>query len=34
MGKLNDLQNKRFTIEQGGGKEKVKKQHDAGKKTA
>lgn len=34
MGKLNDLQNKRFTIEQGGGEEKVKKQHDAGKKTA
>lgn len=34
MGKLNDLQQKRFTIEQGGGEAKIKKQHDSGKKTA
>lgn len=34
MGKLNDLQQKRFTIEQGGGTDKIKKQHDSGKKTA
>ena len=34
MGKLNDLQQKRLTIEQGGGTEKIKKQHDDGKKTA
>ncbi|MEE1047930.1 MAG: carboxyl transferase domain-containing protein, partial [Clostridia bacterium] len=34
MGKLNDLQKKRFAIEQAGGEEKIKKQHDAGKKTA
>lgn len=34
MGKLNDLQQKRLTIEQGGGTGKIKKQHDSGKKTA
>lgn len=34
MGKLNDLQQKRLTIEQGGGADKIKKQHDSGKKTA
>ncbi|MBD9008933.1 MAG: methylmalonyl-CoA carboxyltransferase [Clostridiales bacterium] len=34
MGKLNDLQQKRLTIEQGGGAEKIKWQHENGKKTA
>ena len=34
MGKLNDLQQKRLTIEQGGGAEKIKQQHENGKKTA
>lgn len=34
MGKLSDLQEKRFAIEQGGGADKIKKQHDDGKKTA
>ncbi len=34
MGKLNDLQKKRYDTLQGGGDEKIKKQHDAGKKTA
>ncbi len=34
MGKLNDLQQKRYATLQGGGAEKIKKQHDAGKKTA
>ncbi len=34
MGKLDDLQQKRLTIEQGGGADKIKKQHDSGKKTA
>lgn len=34
MGKLEDLQQKRFEIEQGGGADKIKKQHDSGKKTA
>ena len=34
MGKLEDLQQKRFAIEQGGGADKIKKQHDSGKKTA
>lgn len=34
MGKLNDLQEIRQTIEQGGGTDKIKKQHDNGKKTA
>lgn len=32
--KLTDLQNRRRTIEQGGGEAKIKKQHDAGKLTA
>lgn len=34
MSKLNELQQKRAAIEQGGGPDKIKKQHDAGKKTA
>lgn len=34
MGKLNDLQQKRLTIEQGGGDKKIAQQHDSGKKTA
>lgn len=32
--KLNDLQLRRAAVEAGGGEEKIKKQHDAGKKTA
>lgn len=32
--KLTDLQNRRRVIEQGGGEEKIKKQHDSGKLTA
>lgn len=34
MGKLDDLQQRRSVIEQGGGAEKIKKQHSNGKKTA
>lgn len=34
MGKLDDLQQRRSVIEQGGGAEKIKKQHGDGKKTA
>lgn len=34
MGKLNDLQKKRLTIEEGGGAELIKEQHNNGKKTA
>lgn len=34
MGKLNDLQEKRLTIEQGGGADLIKEQHNNGKKTA
>lgn len=34
MGKLDNLQQRRAVIEQGGGADKIKKQHDAGKKTA
>jgi len=34
MDKLNDLQYRRSIIEQGGGADKVKKQHDSGKLTA
>ncbi|MEG1441112.1 MAG: carboxyl transferase domain-containing protein [Oscillospiraceae bacterium] len=34
MGKIDDLQQKRFVIEQGGGADKIKKQHESGKKTA
>ena len=34
MGKLNDLQEKRLTIEEGGGTELIKEQHNNGKKTA
>lgn len=34
MGKLDYLQQQRAVIEQGGGAEKIKKQHDDGKKTA
>lgn len=34
MGKLDDLQKKRTTIAQGGGEDKIKRQHDSGKKTA
>ena len=34
MGKLDDLQQRRSVIEQGGGAEKIKKQHSSGKKTA
>ena len=32
--KCTDLQNRRAVIEQGGGKEKIQKQHDAKKMTA
>ncbi|WP_278335892.1 carboxyl transferase domain-containing protein, partial [Petroclostridium xylanilyticum] len=32
--KLNDLQHRRSVIEQGGGADKVKKQHESGKLTA
>lgn len=32
--KLTELQNRRAAIEAGGGAEKIKKQHDSGKKTA
>lgn len=32
--KLNDLQLRRAAVEAGGGEEKIKKQHEAGKKTA
>ncbi len=32
--KLNDLQNRRAVIEQGGGAAKIEKQHQSGKKTA
>ncbi len=34
MGKTEDLQNLRRQIEQGGGPNKIQKQHDSGKKTA
>lgn len=34
MGKLSDLQEKRLTIEQGGGADLIKEQHNRGKKTA
>ncbi len=34
MSKLDDLQQRRAVIEQGGGAEKIKKQHSSGKKTA
>lgn len=34
MDKLNDLQHRRRVIEQGGGTERIKKQHDSGKLTA
>lgn len=34
MDKLNDLQNRRAAIEQGGGAAKIDKQHQSGKKTA
>lgn len=34
MGNLSDLQEKRFKTLQGGGADKIKAQHDAGKKTA
>ena len=34
MGKIEELQQIRRTIEQGGGADKVKKQHESGKKTA
>ncbi len=34
MSKLDDLQARRSVIEQGGGKDKIEKQHDSGKKTA
>ncbi len=34
MSKLDDLQARRAVIEQGGGKSKIEKQHDSGKKTA
>lgn len=34
MSKLDDLQQRRSVIEQGGGVEKIKKQHSSGKKTA
>ncbi|MBE5040651.1 acyl-CoA carboxylase subunit beta [Ructibacterium gallinarum] len=34
MSKLDDLQQRRSAIEQGGGVEKIKKQHSSGKKTA
>ncbi len=32
--KLNDLQQRRMAVEAGGGADKIKKQHEAGKKTA
>lgn len=34
MGKTEDLQNMRAAVEQGGGPDKIQKQHDSGKKTA
>lgn len=34
MGKLNELQQKRLNLEQGGGKDSIEKQHQSGKKTA
>ena len=34
MSKLDDLQQRRAAIEQGGGADKIKKQHSSGKKTA
>lgn len=34
MGKIDELQQKRSLVEQGGGADKIKKQHDSGKKTA
>ncbi len=34
MSKIEELQQKRSIIEQGGGVDKIKKQHEAGKKTA
>ena len=34
MGKSDDLQKMRSAIEQGGGADKIKQQHDDGKKTA
>lgn len=34
MSRLDDLQQRRAAIEQGGGEEKIKKQHASGKKTA
>lgn len=34
MSKIEELQQKRAIIEQGGGPDKIKKQHEAGKKTA
>ena len=34
MSKIDELQQKRSVIEEGGGSEMVKKQHDSGKKTA
>ena len=34
MSKIEELQQKRAIIEQGGGLDKIKKQHEAGKKTA
>ncbi len=34
MSKLDDLQTRRAVIEQGGGKDKIEKQHQSGKKTA
>ncbi len=34
MAKLDELQQRRSIIEQGGGADKIKKQHDSGKKTA
>lgn len=32
MGKIEELQQIRRTIEQGGGADKIKKQHESGKK--
>ncbi len=34
MGKIEELQQIRRSIEQGGGADKIKKQHESGKKTA
>lgn len=34
MEKIEELQQIRRTIEQGGGADKIKKQHESGKKTA